>query len=123
MYAVSIVLVSDEIAAELRGLSRAAFGQTYRLEVMLAVADSEDGIVNLTDLARHLGQSTSNIQGPLKSLVSLGLVSEAPSGDSKRKHYLRNPSAAWAWAREMRTQAAMMASTGPITTGVSPGGR
>ena len=97
--------MSDRVTAELRAFSRSAFGQAYRLEVMLAVADSSDGIVNLTDLAHELGQSTSNIQGPLRSLVEIGLISPAPQGDSKRKHYIRNPSAAWQWAREMRDEA------------------
>src|SRR5689334_12518301 len=86
-------------------MSRAAFGQTYMLEVMLSVADSDDGIVNLTDLAHDLGQATSNVQGPLRSLVDLGLISPAPQGDSKRKHYMRNPSSAWAWVTEMRAEA------------------
>lgn len=93
--------MSDAMIAELRALSRIAFGQAYRLEVMLAIADSPDGIVNLTDLAHELGQSTSNIQGPLRSLTEVGLISPAPQGDGRRKHYVRNPSAAWRWAREM----------------------
>ena len=101
--------MSDRVATELRALSRAAFGQTYRLEVMLAVADSPDGIVNLTDLAHELNQPTSNIQAPLRCLVDLGLISAAPQGDSKRKHYIRNPSAAWQWACEMRDQAVAVA--------------
>lgn len=97
--------MTDALAAELRLISKTAFGQTYRLEVMLAVADSEDGFVNLTDLARTVGQQVSSIQAPLRDLIDLGLVSEAPSGDTKRKHYLRNPSSAWIWAREMLASA------------------
>lgn len=112
--------MSNRVAAELRALSRVAFGQTYRLEVMLAVADSQDGIVNLTDLARELGQSTSNIQGPLRSLVELGLVSAAPQGDSKRKHYIRNPSSAWQWAREMRAEAIGVAAVPTSRAGLDP---
>jgi len=88
----------------LRALSRAAFGQTYRLEVMLAVADSEDGLVTLTDLAKALEISTSNVQVALRSLVSTGLLSELPKDDNRRKYLLRNPSSAWDWAREMRNQ-------------------
>lgn len=95
-------------AAEgLRALSRAAFGQTYRLEVMLAVADSEDGLVTLTDLAKALDISTSNVQVALRSLVATGLLSELPKDDNRRKYLIRNPSSAWDWAREMRNSVEM----------------
>lgn len=107
---------------QLRVLSRAAFGQAYRLEVMLAVADSGDGLVSLTDLARALDQSPSNIQGPLRSLVSVGLLSDVPSGDSKRKYYIRNPSAAWDWAREMRQLATALAGVRRETHATSRNG-
>ncbi|HVV74606.1 MAG TPA: MarR family transcriptional regulator [Mycobacteriales bacterium] len=86
----------------LRALSRAAFGQTYRLEVMLAIADSDDGLVTLTDLARELDIATSNVQVALRSLVGTGLLSELPKDDNRRKYLIRNPSSAWEWVREMR---------------------
>ncbi len=91
----------------LRALSRAAFGQTYRLEVMLAVADSEDGLVTLTDLAKALNISTSNVQVALRSLIATGLLTELPKDDNRRKYLIRNPSSAWDWAREMRNSVAM----------------
>lgn len=91
----------------LRALSRAAFGQTYRLEVMLAVADSEDGLVTLTDLAKALDISTSNVQVALRSLIATGLLSELPRDDNRRKYLIRNPSSAWDWAREMRNSVEM----------------
>jgi DNA-binding transcriptional regulator GbsR (MarR family) len=69
---------------------------------MLAVADSEDGIVCLTDLARSLGISISNLQQPLRSLVATGLLTHIQAGDTRRKFYMRNPSAAWEWARELQ---------------------
>jgi hypothetical protein len=68
---------------------------------MLAVADAKDGIVCLTDLARTLNFTISNLQQPLKALVATGLLSPLPAGDSRRKFYLRNPSSAWAWASEL----------------------
>jgi hypothetical protein len=92
----------DEDRTALRAVSRAAFGQQYRLEVMLAIAESEDGLVCLTDLAAALRLSVSNVQGALRSLVATGLLAEMPTGDSKRKFLLRNSSAAWEWAREMK---------------------
>ena len=51
----------------LRELSRAAFRQDYRAELMIAISDAQDGIVCLTDLARALDVSISNLQAPLKN--------------------------------------------------------
>lgn len=96
--------MSDWDYQALRRMSRAAFGQTYRLEVMLAVADSEDGLITQTDLARCLGVATSNVQGAVKSLIDCGLLTPLPQADSRSKFLMRNRSAAWDWAREMRDQ-------------------
>jgi DNA-binding MarR family transcriptional regulator len=93
--------MSHDRLVRLRALSQAAFGQRYRLELMLAVADSTDGIVCLTDLARTIDVSISNLQQPLKSLVAVGLLSPLPMTESRRKFYIRNPSSAWQWAAEL----------------------
>jgi DNA-binding transcriptional regulator GbsR (MarR family) len=90
----------------LRDLSQAVFGQRYRLELMLVVAASSDGIVCLTDLARELDISISNLQNPLRAMITAGLLTPLPRGDSRRKFYIRNPSAAWTWATELRDHAA-----------------
>ena len=103
---------SPALPQALRQLSRDAFGQTYRLEIMLAVAESPDGLICLTDLAQELGIPTSNVQLALQSLLKTDLVAKLPRGDSRRKHYIRNPSAAWEWARQMRDLAAQR-STSP----------
>jgi len=89
----------------LRRMSRDAFGQTYRLELMLVIAHSDDGLVTLTDLADRLGLRPSQIQRPLTNLIDLGLLTELPQGDARHRFLLRNPSAAWDWAREMETVA------------------
>lgn len=68
---------------------------------MIAIARSQDGLVCLTDLARELDVSISNLQTPLQNLVMLGLISALPRGDGRRKFYIRNASAAWDWAREL----------------------
>lgn len=85
----------------LRETSRAVFGQTYRLEMMLAVARSDDGIVCLTDLAKVLSVSVSSLQKPLMSLVQARLLTPLPDVDSRYRFYARNPSSAWAWAEEL----------------------
>ncbi|MBU4214860.1 MAG: helix-turn-helix domain-containing protein [Actinobacteria bacterium] len=85
----------------LRRVSRTAFGHTHRLELMLAIAEISDGVCSLRDLADRLGVRPSSIQRPLDSLVELSLLSALPGGDTKFRHYIRNDSPAWAWAREL----------------------
>jgi hypothetical protein len=101
----------------LRERSLAAFGQRYRLEVMLVAAAAEDGFVSLSDIARQLDVAVSNVQGPVRCLVALGLLTPVPHGDLRHRFYLRNPSAAWAWAIELRDQALLISSsTDPPST-------
>lgn len=96
----------DELAVEeVRRLSRAAFGQRYRLELMVAIASSSDGLVSLGELATQLGITPSNLQKPLQSLLDTALISPTHSGDSRRVYYMRNESLAWAWSRELAGKA------------------
>ncbi|MEW2507078.1 hypothetical protein AB0878_42145 [Amycolatopsis sp. NPDC047767] len=106
----------------LRRVSQHAFGQRYRLELMLAIAQTDDGIVCLTDLAKTLDVTISNLQSPLRALVNTGLLSPLPRGDSRRKFYIRNPSAAWAWAQELSEQERRddrMSEPGPADAGTA----
>lgn len=90
---------------ELRRLSRAAFNQTYRLEVMLYTADS-DGFVTQTEVAQGLGlSSVSNVQAPIRSLIDCGLLIPMPKTDNRSRFLARTDSPAWDWARQLRSQA------------------
>ncbi|MCS5498375.1 hypothetical protein NY547_14075 [Cnuibacter physcomitrellae] len=103
--------MSQQRTAVLRGVSKRAFGQSHRLELMLAIADAEDGIITQTDLARSLNVSMSSLQKPFQDLVTIGLISALPDADSRFRYFTRNPSRAWDWAYELagydRTQAAL----------------
>lgn len=91
---------------ELRRLSRAAFNQTYRLEVMLFIADS-DGFVTQTEVAQALGlPSASNVQAPIRSLIDCGLLHPMPKTDNRSRFLARSDSPAWDWARQLRGNAA-----------------
>jgi hypothetical protein len=92
-------------ASMLGAISKSAFGQTLRLELMLAIAASEDGVVCLTDLAKELDVSVSSLQRPFEAIVAAHLLMPLPDSDSRYRYYLRNPSAAWAWASELARQA------------------
>lgn len=91
---------------ELRRVSRAAFGQAYRLELMLAVAASPDGLCTLTELTRELGVTMSSLQKPFQALVEIGLLTPLPYDDTKFRYYARTPSAAWEWAVQLSEAAA-----------------
>lgn len=88
-------------SARRRSISRAAFGQDYRLELMLAVADHESGLVTLSEMASRLELTPSQIQGALRSLTTVGLLVDAPATGSRHRYLMRQPSAAWDWAREL----------------------
>jgi DNA-binding MarR family transcriptional regulator len=72
---------------------------------MVAIASSDDGLVCLTDLAKQLNLTPSNLQSALRDLVRCGFLSRLPQGDSKRRFYRRNESLAWAFAVEVASQA------------------
>lgn len=95
----------DVDVGELRRLSRAAFNQAYRLEVMLHIADS-DGFVTQTEVAKALDLSVSNVQGPMRSLIDCGLLTPMPRTDNRSRFLARTDSPAWDWARQLRDQAA-----------------
>lgn len=97
---------------ELRRLSRAAFNQTYRLEVMLFIADS-DGFVTQTEVAQGLGlPSASNVQAPIRSLIDCGLLNPMPKTDNRSRFLARSDSPAWEWALQLRGLAAESRSVG-----------
>ena len=85
----------------LRRVSKSAFGHTHRLELMLTIAEIDDGVCTLAELAQRLDVRPSSIQRPLDTLVELSLLSALPYGDTKFRHYIRNDGPAWDWAREL----------------------
>lgn len=88
----------------LRSVSKLAFGHTYRLELMMAILDSEDGICTLSSLAATLNVSVSSIQLPFESLIDLGMLMPIPEGDTRFRHYIRNDDIGWAWARQLASR-------------------
>lgn len=82
-------------------LSKTLFGQVHRLQVMVAIAES-DGLVNPGDLAEQLGfRAQSAVQLPLRDLTEAGLLMRLPSHGG-RVYFERVESVAWQWALELR---------------------
>ncbi|WP_343709338.1 MarR family transcriptional regulator [Mycobacterium sp.] len=97
--------VSYGLSRHVQELSETVFGQRHRLALMAAIAQSEDGIVNPTELADVLGfRAQSSIQMPLKRLVDAGLLTRIP-GLEGRVYYRRQDSHAWAFALELVSRA------------------
>jgi predicted transcriptional regulator len=82
-------------------LSKTLFGQRHRLEVMIAIAES-DGLVNPGDLAEQLGfRAQSAVQAPLRDLTDAGLLMRLPT-QGGRVYLQRVESTAWQWSLELR---------------------
>lgn len=90
---------------EIGRLSKILFGQVHRLNVMVAIAES-DGLVNPTDLAETLGfAAQSAVQAPLRDLVQAGLIARLPGSGAGRTYYQRQQSLVWQWVIEFRERA------------------
>nr|WP_230589291.1 MarR family transcriptional regulator [Mycobacterium kansasii] len=97
--------VSYASSPQVQELSEIMFGQRHRLALMVAIAQSDDGIVNPTELAEALGmRAQSSLQAPLKRLVDAGLITRI-SGIEGRVYYRREESQAWGFALELLSRA------------------
>lgn len=100
---------------DLRAVSRIAFGQAHRLELMVVIRASEDGLCTLTELAKQLDVTMSSLQRPLQALIELGLLTPLPDAGTRFRYYARNPSPAWQWASELAAGVNSMPDWGAMT--------
>lgn len=93
----------DDIELErIREVSKALYGNRYRLEVAAAVAQWEPGVVHARALATELRVPDNVVQGELKHFASAGIL--VPLGRHPRQRtvdYERMPSPYWSSAREL----------------------
>ncbi|MCX4662927.1 hypothetical protein ACIBCB_30070 [Streptomyces uncialis] len=67
------------------------FGNRYRAEVLLALAQADDRGVCMGDLAASYGISASLYQAPIRALVRAELAVRLPQDPGeRRKHYRRS---------------------------------
>lgn len=106
--------------SRLRNVSRDLLGNKYRLEVALAVADSETGRVYGHGVANAIPDLADNQAGKeLARLESAGLlVKESPVEGQTRIYYQRRPSCYWGHCEELASE---ILSRGPRL--VEPGGQ
>jgi predicted transcriptional regulator len=96
----------SELLKRQKALSRVAFGQEWRLPVLLAVMQLKDSPVTQTAVAKELAVEASSVQNALSHLVKLGLLTFEPVEGQRFKFYSVTDSAIWAYASELAEQAA-----------------
>lgn len=65
-------------------LSKLLLGNQDRLEVGVAIARSEDGLVNATDLSRELGLVQPRVQRQLATFEKAEILSRMPKTEPKQ---------------------------------------
>jgi hypothetical protein len=93
--------LSDSRREFIRRRSKTLFGSSDRLEVAVAVALSSDGVVNATDLQWELRLAANRVRAQLLALSDAGVLVEAPSGLSRKRMFVRGPSAFWGFCLEL----------------------
>jgi predicted transcriptional regulator len=81
-------------------LSKALFGQLHRLDVMIAIMES-DGYVSPTYLSERLHLPQSALQAPLRDLLAGGLL-EYVDVRERRNIYKAADSLVWPWIDELK---------------------
>lgn len=76
-------------------MSKLLLGNQDRLEVGVAVARSEDGLVNATDLGLELGIAQPRVRNQLVALERAGLLVRMPKSGDVRQWFQRRESPFW----------------------------
>jgi hypothetical protein len=84
----------------IRAHSKTLFGNRDTLEVAVAVARSEDGCVNATDIGIQLTLAPNRVRAQLTSFVELGYMSDTGTVGGKR-WFLRRDDRFWTMCVEL----------------------
>jgi hypothetical protein len=91
-----------------RRMSAILFGNRYRLELLVALAEAGDEGVNLSQLGAACGASPNVYYGPIKDLITVGLVERLGQvGGDRRCWYRRRPSSIWAHLGALSSELAL----------------
>jgi hypothetical protein len=93
--------LSSEDRERLRERSKLLMGNRDRLEVAVAVAASQDGWVNATDISWELGMANNRVRANLLTFVAGELLDTAPVPRSGRRWFIRRPSPFWSLCTEL----------------------
>jgi hypothetical protein len=76
-------------------MSKLLLGNQDRLEVGVAVARSDDGLVNATDLGLELGIAQPRVRNQLIAFERAGLLSRMPKSGAVKLWFQRRTSPFW----------------------------
>jgi DNA-binding transcriptional ArsR family regulator len=76
-------------------MSKLLLGNQDRLEVGFAVARSESGMVNATDLGEELGIAQPRVRNQLVVLEKAGLIDRVPKSGEVKQWFSRRESPFW----------------------------
>uniref|UniRef100_UPI003C7AD0CB hypothetical protein n=1 Tax=unclassified Streptomyces TaxID=2593676 RepID=UPI003C7AD0CB len=88
---------------QMRRVSAKLFGNRYRAELMLALAQAGAQGVCMGDLALRQGVPPGVYRAPMEALMSLGLVEALPAtaGERRRWHRMTAQSSLWPLLRPL----------------------
>jgi DNA-binding IclR family transcriptional regulator len=87
---------------QLRRASSAVFGNRYRLELLLALADAGRKGICVKDLATLCGVPGAVFYPPLRALTAAGFVERLPgTGPNRRVFYAMTSVRAWTGLRQL----------------------
>jgi hypothetical protein len=90
-----------EAHERLRKKSKVLMGNRDRLEVAVAVAVSEDGVVNATDISQQLGMANNRVRANLLAFAEVELLDDAPLSQSGRRWFIRRSNPFWSLCLEL----------------------
>lgn len=80
--------------------SKVLLGNSDRAQVAVAIQQSEDGLVNATDLALELGMPNNRVRAQLLAFAEADLLTPGPPGPGKH-WYLRKEHDFWKACRSL----------------------
>lgn len=95
--------MSEARRAMLQSVSRRAFGQAHRLELMLTILAASEPVC-LSGLAQSMRVSVSSVQVPFADIVSLGLIQPVRNDGTRRRLYAQVDGPGWAWAEVLAAE-------------------
>jgi hypothetical protein len=92
--------LSEPARSRVRKRSKTLFGSIDRLEVAVAIALSDDGVVNATDLHWDLRLAVNRVRAQILALADSGMLTESIAGENGKRMFVRVSGGFWDFCLE-----------------------